>query len=129
MEFQPLFRGDAGGVNDDLLKLGGAAFLVPPFVFVAVAGSSRVRRAVALFAAVYLVAAVTSQRFLVPAIPLLAVAAAAVVADQAAAGRRLVAAACAALVLVPSALGCRRFFRRRRRSPWVARRPSAPRTG
>ncbi len=104
-EFQPLFRAGPGSMNFDVLRLGGAAFLVVPLALLALRSPSRTLRTVALFSATYLVMAVRSQRFLIPAAPLLAVAAALVVSHELRAGRRLAAVACAALVLVPSALG------------------------
>ena len=104
-EFQPLFRGGPGSVNLDVLRLGGAAFLVPPLALLAFRSPSRTLRTAALFSAAYLVVAIRSQRFLVPAAPLLAVAAALVVSHELRAGRRLVAAACVALVLVPAGVG------------------------
>ncbi len=104
-EFQPLFTGGPGSVNLDVLRLGGAAFLVVPLVLLALRTPSRTLRTVALFSAAYLVVALRSQRFLIPAAPLLAVAAALVVSHELQAGRRLVAAACAALVVAVAALG------------------------
>jgi asparagine N-glycosylation enzyme membrane subunit Stt3 len=104
-EFQPLFRAGKGSLQADLLSLGGAALLVIPFVVRALVRPTRVRLTVALFAATYLLACVPSRRFLVPAIPLFAIAAAGFVAGEVAAGRRLTAATCAAIVAVPALFG------------------------
>jgi hypothetical protein len=71
-EFQPMFH-DAGGIGTDLANLTGGAFLV--FAI------ARRHRVVALFTIAYLLLSLTSHRFLVPAVPLFALAAAIAISE------------------------------------------------
>ena len=87
-EFQPMFR-DAGAIGTDLASLTGGALLV-----LAIA---RRHRVVALFAISYLLLALTSHRFLVPAVPLFALAAAIAVSEMKTRGRMVAAVAVALL--------------------------------
>lgn len=101
-EFTPLFTGANAIPHLDLLLLGGPALLVPLFVRRAFLRFDSGTRAVALFAAVFLLAALSSRRFLSTGLPLFAAAAAWVVADL---GRRPGArAAAVAVVLVPAGI-------------------------
>jgi hypothetical protein len=100
-EFRPLFASSGGLFWGDFCLLGGGAILV-----LAMPWSPRWRsgaRGVALaFAAAYLLAALTTARFLSVAAPLFAVTGAVFVSDLRVEGRRGLAALAAALLLAPS---------------------------
>ncbi len=100
-EFRPLFTSAGGLFWGDFCLLGGGALLV-----LAMPWSPRWRsgtRAVALaFAAAYLIAALTTARFLAVATPLLAVTGAVYVSDLRGEGQRRLSALAATLLLVPS---------------------------
>jgi hypothetical protein len=89
VEFQPMFH-DPSRIGTDFANVTGGV--------VAIAFIARRHRTVALFAIVYLLLALTSRRFLVPAIPLIAVAAAIAIHE---ARTRAAAIVLAALTLVP----------------------------
>jgi len=89
VEFQPMFR-ELTRVGTDAANLTGGALLA--FLI------ARRHRTVAIFAIVYLLLALTSRRFLVPAIPLIAVAAAIAIAE---ARTRAAAIAFSLLTLAP----------------------------
>jgi hypothetical protein len=88
VEFQPMFR-DASRIGTDIANVSAALLA---FVIV------RRHRTIALFAIVYFVLALTSRRFLVPAIPLFAVAASIAIVE---ARTRVLALAFAAIAFVP----------------------------
>ena len=92
VEFQPMFH-HLDRLGTDVANIGGAAVLA--FVV------ARRERAVALFAIAYLALAISSSRFLVPAIPLFALAAALAVAR--ARTSRGALAACALALAAPLA--------------------------
>ena len=89
IEFQPMFR-DASRIGTDIANLTGGAILI--FVI------ARRHPTLAAFGIVYLVLALSSRRFLVPAIPLLIIAGA-IAAKEAATKTKALAAI--ALTLVP----------------------------
>jgi len=89
VEFQPMFR-DVTRIGTDFANLTGGALLA---LLIA-----RRHRTVALFAIVYLLLALSSRRFLVPAIPLIALAASIAIAE---ARTRAAAIALSLLTLAP----------------------------
>ncbi|HVS33783.1 MAG TPA: hypothetical protein VMS98_20275 [Thermoanaerobaculia bacterium] len=92
VEFQPMFRNRAS-IGTDLANLGGGAALA--FVI------WKRHREVSVFAIVYLVLSISSRRFLVPGIPLFAIAGALALAD---AKKRSWQIAFAAATLLPPLL-------------------------
>ena len=73
-EFQPLWRARGQDLLSDLTGLSGGAVLVWFLLARAIKTRDRVRLAVAIFAIVYLGLTITSRRFWIVAIPLLALA-------------------------------------------------------
>jgi asparagine N-glycosylation enzyme membrane subunit Stt3 len=73
-EFQPLWRARGDDLLSDLAGLSGGAILVWMLLVHALRSRDRARLAVALFAIVYLGLTITSRRFWIVAIPLLALA-------------------------------------------------------
>ncbi|HXH39224.1 MAG TPA: STT3 domain-containing protein, partial [Thermoanaerobaculia bacterium] len=73
-EFQPLWRARGDDLLSDLTGLSGGAVLVWFLLSRALRTHDRIRLAVALFAIVYLGLTITSRRFWIVAIPLLALA-------------------------------------------------------
>jgi asparagine N-glycosylation enzyme membrane subunit Stt3 len=109
-EFQPLFVGPESQWLLDLCLLGGGALLAIAMPFNARwrRGS---RRPVALFAIGYLLAALSSMRFLAVTAPLLAVSGALFFSDLERAGRKRLAWAAGGLLLLPSMLSVGRALR------------------
>ncbi len=111
-EFRPLLFVPGATPLRDLVLLGGGTLLVFPFAFSALRGKRKHRVVLALFALAFLAAGLSTRRFVVMAIPLLAVSGALVAADAAARSRLLAAGAAAltagpALVLAPLWLALR----------------------
>jgi asparagine N-glycosylation enzyme membrane subunit Stt3 len=73
-EFQPLWRARGNDLVSDLAGLSGGAILVWLLLARALRTRDRIRLAVALFAIAYLALTITSRRFWIVAIPLLALA-------------------------------------------------------
>ena len=101
-EFRPLFFDQPPDVPGDLMRTGGGVLLALPFAAVAFRRAGTGLRVVALFTLFYLAAAISSRRFLVAAVPLLAVAAAAVIAELHGAGRAMFARLATLLALGPT---------------------------
>ncbi len=99
-EFQPLFFQGRAGIWTGLREVGGGALLLIPLAIGAARRRDRVSGTLALFAAVYLLGALSSLRFMVCAGPLLAVGGAVVVARSR--SSPLLAASGAVLLLAPS---------------------------
>jgi hypothetical protein len=99
-EFQPLFFQGRTGIREGFCNVGGGGLLLVPLIFTAARRRDRFEGTLALFAAVYLLGALTSLRFMVCAGPLLAVAGALVVARHR--SSLLLAATGAVLLLAPS---------------------------
>jgi hypothetical protein len=109
-EFRPLFHADrVGGMTRALMDVGGGAALFAVFTVVAFRAfprrASDAWRILALFAGAYLAATLTSVRFLVLAVVLLALTGALVVAGFGAESRRLRAGIAAAVLLLPWGVG------------------------
>jgi hypothetical protein len=112
-EFRPLFHaGRVGGLTRALMDVGGGAALLAIFAVSSFRASrdsprtaSGAPRILALFAGAYLVATLTSVRFLVLAVVLLALVGALVVAGFGAESRRLRATLAAAVLLLPWGVG------------------------
>jgi asparagine N-glycosylation enzyme membrane subunit Stt3 len=101
-EFQPLFfNATAADWLLDFGDLGGGALLAIPMLFNRRWWTGRARRVFLLFAIAYLVAAVSSNRFLTVAAPLLAVSGAVFCFDLWSSGFKRLALVCAVLLLVP----------------------------
>ncbi len=98
----------AKGVNPllDLCFLGGGALLAIPFAVRSFRAGSPARRVLSVFAIGFLLAAVKSARFSIPAAAILAIPAALMVSDEIKARRFRRAAALAALALLPAVAGC-----------------------
>lgn len=99
-EFQPLFFHETSDWLFDLADLGGGALLAVPILFDRTWWKGS-RLGLLLFNTAYLVAAVSSMRFLAVAAPLVAVSGAVYFAHLRNAGRRRLAAAVAVLLLAP----------------------------
>jgi asparagine N-glycosylation enzyme membrane subunit Stt3 len=111
-EFRPILFVPGATPLRDLVLLGGGTLLVFPFALEACRQRRRHRLVLALFALVFLAASLSTRRFVVMAIPLLAVSGALVAADAAAWSRVLAAGAAVltagpALALAPLWLGLR----------------------
>ncbi len=104
-EFGPLFFRPDSMLAGDLALLGGGAWLLAGAVLLDRRWRAGFRATLAAFALTYAVAAVRTNRFLIVAAALLAVAGALVVADLLASrARRMLVAGAAAVLLVPSLL-------------------------
>lgn len=99
-EFEPLLEGHSPGMA--LCLLGGGVLLFPPFLVQAYRRGATGELVLGLFAGTYVVAAISRERMLILAAPLLASAGALFTADLLARGRRLLGAASAFLTLAPT---------------------------
>lgn len=100
-EFQPVFRLPADVVRSTLAGFSGGALLVWLLLARAARRRDLEMAAIALFAIVYLLLTLTSRRFMIVAVPLLAVAGAALADAWVREGRRLAAAVTVLLVALP----------------------------
>lgn len=109
VEFQPLFFRGWPGAWDGICQIGGGALLLL-FAMRSLRTKPRAHQTVALFSFVYLAAALASQRFLVPAAPLIAIAGALLVTDLRRARRAVLSAAAAVVLLGPGVWGTLRLI-------------------
>lgn len=104
-EFRPLFFGRGTTPLSDFCFLGGGALLALAFAIRAFRGGSPARRVLSVFAIGFLLAAIKSARFAIPAAVVLAIPAALLVADELKARRFRRAAGAAAIALLPTVAG------------------------